>query len=1291
MSSLFISHASADAGTAWELAARLKEWGYGSLFLDFDPDHGIQAGVDWEAELYARLKRARALVAVVSREFLESRWCFAEVAQARALGKPVFPVKIERCEPGSLLDDRQAVDLFRDEREGYDRLQRGLESLLGADLPFDLERPYPGLASFDSGDAGAFFGREDEQAAVIEALERMRRRSEPRLAVILGASGSGKSSLIKAGVLPRLARDRWLVVPPLRPGERPVLALARAFAAAFEETGASRGWRQVSNFLAAGATAGHPWLALAEDLREAAGERRATVLLTIDQLEEALVPSRKDEGERHAAFRSDLRAALEESDGTLLVIATLRSDFLGRFQLAPELRDLPFEDLPLGPMPRERLDRVIVGPAERVGVELEDGLVRRLVADTGRTDALPLLAFTLRELWESREGDTITEELYETRLGSIEGAVARIAEGIGASLGSEEERALRSAFFRMVRLDEEGRFVRCSARWKDIRGPARPRIERFVDEHLLVSDTVEGKRRIEVTHEAIFSAWKRLARWLDQERELLLFRQRLDRARAEWSRFGEDPSALLDGAALIEAERWAEERNEDLDERDHEFVRRSAERRDRRQAAVLRRRRAVIGGLAAGLALAVALASLAAWQWSQAEEQRRQAEARQLATVAAAHGTDSVEELVPRLLLATESLRSAWTPEGYAAWAPAAAGLLPGPTRRLAVTGEVAGLAVHPSEPWMAVADHAAGIRVLEISSGRPRAELDHPEGGHALTFSPDGRWLAAGWNERITVWRTDGWRLVKTIDGFGHTDDIAFSEDGEQLAAAQREVVLGPVSTRTWRLPEPTPREDGDYALAVAFATDGQGLAIGGTEALELWFHTEPESTWEQAARLHASLDVRVSPGDPRTEPRLKYRTERFVDRFHAALGEEGVSLESALSSSARELTLGMEVERIRPTIPSDRWWVVPQSDGALGFFESERGVPGYTVRVAPAGGIERFAFSADERWLVTGGRALEVWDLAETSRVEATRRIPGSRLRAVAFSPDGSWLAVCQEDEPRVRLFATTTWRETSALDRGCSELGFADDDQLLARHDRERAVHLLVRRDGAWRSGAVTPALPTGGEIALSPDGRWAAVRVPYSGLPRYRELVRPSRTGIVDLETGGEVAWRTHEETDIEDFLRDIERFHPGLTRERLVVRWEMETGDGAGDEIELGAEGRLDLIDRSADWPSISFERRPTSPDGRWRADDRSPATLVEPEGGREIVRLAEGEVAEAAFSPDRGHGSEWVALAAEHWLLLWRLNPVEALAEETCARVPRNLRPDEWPLDGPPPVTCPDL
>ncbi|NLF55873.1 MAG: toll/interleukin-1 receptor domain-containing protein, partial [Thauera phenolivorans] len=237
MSGIFISHSSRDRQAAEEMAARLRAHGYQSLFLDFDPADGIPAGRDWEREIYAGLRSCSGVVVLCSAHSMASDWCFAEITHARALGKRLFPVLIGECTLRALLLDTQVVDLRADPDDGYARLWRGMR---GAGLdPADSfawesgRAPYPGLAPFQAADAAVYFGREEEQRRCLDALAQMRRYGGERLLVVVGASGCGKSSLVRAGVLPRVARmPDWRVLGPMRPLRRPDEELARVLAAA---------------------------------------------------------------------------------------------------------------------------------------------------------------------------------------------------------------------------------------------------------------------------------------------------------------------------------------------------------------------------------------------------------------------------------------------------------------------------------------------------------------------------------------------------------------------------------------------------------------------------------------------------------------------------------------------------------------------------------------------------------------------------------------------------------------------------------------------------------------------------------------------------------------------------------------------------------------------------------------------------------------------------------------------------------------------------------------------------
>lgn len=221
MSAIFLSHSSADDAAAEEIRRWLAEKGHQSVFLDFDPANGIPAGRDWERELYRNIRLCRGVIVLCSEHSMASRWCFVEITHARALGKHLFPVRIDRCTVDSILTDRQVIDFTADKADGLPRLWRGLVAAgLEENFPFDPNRPiYPGLLAFDEPDAAIFFGRNDEIWEGLELLNKARRLEQAGLVMVLGASGSGKSSLVRAGLVPRLRLDpgRWLVVETFRP------------------------------------------------------------------------------------------------------------------------------------------------------------------------------------------------------------------------------------------------------------------------------------------------------------------------------------------------------------------------------------------------------------------------------------------------------------------------------------------------------------------------------------------------------------------------------------------------------------------------------------------------------------------------------------------------------------------------------------------------------------------------------------------------------------------------------------------------------------------------------------------------------------------------------------------------------------------------------------------------------------------------------------------------------------------------------------------------------------------
>src|SRR3712207_1855030 len=273
MASVFVSHSSQDRAATEQVVAQLRAAGFAALFVDFDPEQGIPAGRNWERELYAQLRRSDGVVFLASEASVASSWCLLEVGLARSLRRPVFPVRLQPGVALPLLADVQWVDLGDDE-SGVARVLAGLHSagLDPADsFAWDSARsPYPGLAPFAPEDAAVFFGRRPETHRLVELLTPTLQHGPGRMVAVVGPSGSGKSSLVHAGLLPRLARqpERWVVVPPLRPGRQPTTNLADCLARAFTARGRPRRADKLAATLAQGSAG---LVGLAGELADLAG------------------------------------------------------------------------------------------------------------------------------------------------------------------------------------------------------------------------------------------------------------------------------------------------------------------------------------------------------------------------------------------------------------------------------------------------------------------------------------------------------------------------------------------------------------------------------------------------------------------------------------------------------------------------------------------------------------------------------------------------------------------------------------------------------------------------------------------------------------------------------------------------------------------------------------------------------------------------------------------------------------------------------------------------------------
>ena len=612
MSRIFLSHSSKDNFEAIAVRDWLAAQGWDDIFLDLDPDRGIAAGERWERALNEAATRCEVVLFVVSRGWLASSWCHKEFHLAGKLNKRMFGLLVDGLAvadlPPEIAGDWQLVDLAagRDHatfravtpdggaeqhvtfsQSGLARLKAGLNRA-GLDPKYfawppenDPDRsPYRGLKALEADDAGIFFGREAPTVAALDRLRGLREAAAPRFFAILAASGAGKSSFLRAGLLPRLARDdrHFATLPVMRPeraaitGESGLLrVLSDAFSSA--KLGVTRA--QIRVAIDGGATTLSPLLArLAESRRVAApaDEPRpeaAALVLAIDQAEELFLA--EGAAEAHA-FLELLKDVVTAAAPTLIVIAAIRSDAYDRLQSARELEGVRQETFSLAPLPHGAYESVIEGPARRLGqsrrpLKIEPALTHALLADieTGGTkDALPLLAFTLERLYVDHggDGDLTLAEYRETGgvKGSIEAAVERAMTAADADGRVPRERTARLALLRRALIPwlagidaETGAPRRRIARAAEIPEEARPLVEHLVAARLLATDVAEdGAVTIEPAHEALLRQWGLLQGWLEQDFGLLAALEGVRRAARDWAANGKDEAWLNHSGGRLE-------------------------------------------------------------------------------------------------------------------------------------------------------------------------------------------------------------------------------------------------------------------------------------------------------------------------------------------------------------------------------------------------------------------------------------------------------------------------------------------------------------------------------------------------------------------------------------------------------------------------------------------------------------------------------------------------------------------------------------------------------------------
>jgi WD40 repeat protein len=1109
MARIFISHSSHDD----EAAARMKTWlasqGFETTFLDFDKTTGIAPGADWEKTLYRELEQSQAVIIIQTPSWIASKWCFVEFTQARALGKAIFLVIETPTGDAQISRDIQALDLLSDRAGGLERLSRELVRIaLDAQGGFkwDANRPpFPGLLAFQEEDAAIYFGRDDDIRRLIERLDARRAQGGAKLIALLGSSGSGKSSLMRAGVVPRLKRAgrNWIVTPPMRPRLHPIDELAVALAGA---SGRGADWRKLRDDLLSPDPA-HALADVANDLRVAAGAGEAQILIPIDQAEELFGVADPDEARR---FLDILSQALSESLPFMAVMA-IRSDYLGRLQAAAALT-ARFEEFSLGPMPLTRIPQIIQGPAKVAGVNVEEALVQQAVRDAATEDALPLLAFALRQLWDRSPNKVLSLDSY-TALGDeksgltpLENAVRKAADAVLAEAkpGDDELVALREAFVpAMVRVNDQGEYARRPARLDELPAKAQPLLERLAKARLLIVRQDGDARVVEVAHEALLRKWPLLKSWLDSARAFLIGKQQLEQDLRDWDQAAETDkaAALLTGLKLSRARRWLIEHPNQLSAPERTFIQASMERAEAEIRRNERTRRIITwGSIAAALVLAiVAVVALKLFFQARESEQHAQASAtvardsERQARTAQKTAKDNELRVVQVQQIARHTSDPSSRPQRSLLLAVHAATLQPDDGRGLlgAIDGvrqqlrpaagmpldghaaDVTAAAYSPDRHWLAIGAADGLIRLHDLTSTDPRSAVHDLAGHHGalagLVFAADGRRLvSAGSDGTLRLWQVDATSPIAgrviSVDPAGPIRALAASPDGRWLAFGTES---GHLCLWRWLAdgPEEAPCDpawqDEQPVTTVMFSPKGRWLATTCSGACKAF--SAPVRLWDLSAQ-----------GDARGPKPLVHRSN---------LTEPSLL---AIAFSADETRLAAAYGYVAEL------WDLTQPDP-----------PANLVGTYASGGgwITTLDISADSRWLALGSGGsndVRLWRLAGDAGEPPGPIIlsgHGGPVTAVRFGGDGRSLASAATDGSLNLWDLTHPGLNPTPLrghDLSITALRFsheADPGYLLSWGQGEPARLWRLPDPGAEPLVLRAPVGPLMG-MAVSTDGRWIA---------------------------------------------------------------------------------------------------------------------------------------------------------------------------------------------------------
>jgi WD40 repeat protein len=985
--------------------------------------------------------------------------------------------------------------------------------------------PFKGLRYFDESDAQLYFGR----AALIHKLvARLRDQTggltqQPRFLAVVGASGSGKSSVVRAGLIPALkqsteATPSFEHIVILTPTAHPVEALATALTHEAESVTATATLMddlardRRSLHLYAGRLLGN----LADrqpDGTPGHDVGRPRLLLVVDQFEELFTLCR-GEAERQAFVDNLLTAAAPEGDGPVCVVVTLRADFYAHCAAYAGLRDaLASQQEYIGPMTADELRQAIELPASQGRWAFEPGLVDLILRDVGASDggqpepgALPLLSHALLETWRHRRGRTLTLKSY-AEAGRVQGAIATTAEAVFQSLAPEEQAIARNIFLRLTELGEGTQDTRRRVALVELLPAATKAdgaapyavaavLKTLSDARLITEDAAT----VEVAHEALIREWPTLRQWLSENRDGLRQHRHLTEAAQEWDELNRDPSELYRGPRLAEALERAEwsPHSAQLNALELEFLQASqalAEREAAEREAQRQRE------LDSARQLTEAALKVAETEKSRADTERRAASRLRLRN--AIITVVGVVAVIAAIVAALFSQRSAGLAADNAAIASAAqASARLANSRELALSA-ISNLTVDPQRSLLlalqavnltnavhhTVLPEAAGALHWAVLASHLQLDLPLAISGAAVgvAFSRDGNRLAvidqAGTASMWDVTPGQPLGIVHNLPSYNGTgigwEAVAFSPDGTRLATASEDVAVTLWDAASGKQLQAFIYPEG--VQTIAFSPDGKRIAAGGNgQSVVIW-----DIASGQIVATLCCADVTQSIAFSPDGLRLATANHDSLARVWEVATGHLLQTLVGHKNSVSSIAFSPDWARL----------ATASYDGTVRVWAAGTG---QQVLLIPTESPYTLAFSPDGKRLATGGQdgVARVWDAA-TGQLLYTRLGHTKTIFDLAFSPDGTRLATAGADAT-VKVWDAGPDRELVTLQGGGGSVftaAFSRDGTRIVTGGLDKQVRVWDTTTGQGLAGP-----PAGQDVirsaVFSPDGKQLATASEFS---------------------------------------------------------------------------------------------------------------------------------------------------------------------------------------------------